>query len=299
MFVYFVRTIQQRSNKFNNSDAISSLAITANGEYLAVTLRRELVIISLKQKNRLVSYQTGGWQLSKCLSFHPSNESLAFGDESGKIHVWNDFKSLFEQRINQSSQKTQENGSCLRSLHEWLTKPDRAMYRKRQNKGNNSNNNNNNKNNIDEDTKMAETNNSGSKKKKGFVSNIHKRVGQESEYLMRHYHWHAHEVKWITFTTDGAYMLSGGEESVLLMTQLETNREFHLPRLGGAIGHIAVSPDEIKFAVCLDSNVVRIVDAVNNKFSVFFECISIGLVCGFLMMGEKKCECNVSEKKRK
>ena len=43
------------------------------------------------------------------------------------------------------------------------------------------------------------------------------------------------------------YMLSGGEEGVLVLTQLETQRMQFLPRLGGSITSIAVAPNEIKW----------------------------------------------------
>eukprot|EP01083_Nonionella_stella_P068947 183438_1 len=98
---------------------------------------------------------------------------------------------------------------------------------------------------------------------------------REQKYLIRRIHWHSHMVSSIAFTTDGAYMLSGGEESVLVLTQLESSRQQFLPRLGGAITHVSVSADEVKFAVCLKSNTIRIVDSINNRIMKSIEGIGI------------------------
>ena len=60
-------------------------------------------------------------------------------------------------------------------------------------------------------------------------------------------------------------MLSGGEEGVLVLWQLETNRHQFLPRIGGSICDITVSPNERRFAIGLESNLIRIVDSIDNK----------------------------------
>ena len=46
------------------------------------------------------------------------------------------------------------------------------------------------------------------------------------------YHWHSHGVSSVVFNSDGTYMLSGGEEAVLVIWQLETGTKRFLPRLG-------------------------------------------------------------------
>lgn len=53
-------------------------------------------------------------------------------------------------------------------------------------------------------------------------------------------HWHAHAVSAIAFTPNGAYLLSGGEESVLVIWQLHSGKREYVPRLGAPISTIAV-----------------------------------------------------------
>ena len=54
-------------------------------------------------------------------------------------------------------------------------------------------------------------------------------------------HWHAHAVSSIAFTPNGAYLLSGGEESVLVIWQLRTGRKEFVPRVGAPINTISIS----------------------------------------------------------
>ncbi|KAI9502368.1 quinon protein alcohol dehydrogenase-like superfamily [Coemansia spiralis] len=77
------------------------------------------------------------------------------------------------------------------------------------------------------------------------------------------HHWHAHRVNTIAFT-DGM-MLSGGEEGVLVFWQLETGKRDYLPRLGSDILGIAVSPDQMRYAVTLRDNTVRVFSAMDRS----------------------------------
>ena len=54
-------------------------------------------------------------------------------------------------------------------------------------------------------------------------------------------HWHAHAVSSVAFTSNGAYLLSGGEEAVLVIWQLHTGRKEFVPRVGAPITSITVS----------------------------------------------------------
>lgn len=54
-------------------------------------------------------------------------------------------------------------------------------------------------------------------------------------------HWHAHSVSTLTFTANGAYLLSGGEEAVLVIWQLHTGRKEFVPRVGSAISSVSVT----------------------------------------------------------
>lgn len=54
-------------------------------------------------------------------------------------------------------------------------------------------------------------------------------------------HWHAHAVSSIAFTSNGAYLLSGGEESVLVIWQVHTGKKEFVPRVGAPIKTVGVS----------------------------------------------------------
>ena len=54
-------------------------------------------------------------------------------------------------------------------------------------------------------------------------------------------HWHAHAVSSITFSRNGAYLLSGGEEAVLVIWQLHTGRKDFIPRVGAPISTVSVT----------------------------------------------------------
>eukprot|EP01027_Heterolobosea_sp_BB2_P019235 GEZU01027017.1.p1 GENE.GEZU01027017.1~~GEZU01027017.1.p1 ORF type:complete len:739 (+),score=128.73 GEZU01027017.1:281-2497(+) len=78
------------------------------------------------------------------------------------------------------------------------------------------------------------------------------------------YHWHANPVRSINFTPDGGYMLSGGDEAVLVQWQLAKGKKDFLPRLGASIQAIAVSPCTTKYALVCNDNRIRIIDAAAN-----------------------------------
>ncbi|KAJ8523307.1 hypothetical protein ONZ45_g181 [Pleurotus djamor] len=65
-------------------------------------------------------------------------------------------------------------------------------------------------------------------------------VGVEKKSQTSSFHWHAHAVSAIAFSSNGAYLLSGGEESVLVIWQLHTGRKEFVPRVGAPINAISV-----------------------------------------------------------
>ncbi|KAF9953677.1 hypothetical protein BGZ65_004522, partial [Modicella reniformis] len=78
-------------------------------------------------------------------------------------------------------------------------------------------------------------------------------------------HWHAHKVAAMCFTSDGNYLLSGGEEAVLVIWQLQTGHKQFLPRLGSEIKHITVSPDQAYYAIGHQDNSVNVIRSVDLK----------------------------------
>ncbi len=66
-------------------------------------------------------------------------------------------------------------------------------------------------------------------------------IGVEKKAPTTTLHWHAHAVSSIAFTANGAYLLSGGEEAVLVLWQLHSGKKEFVPRVGAAITNITVS----------------------------------------------------------
>ena len=55
------------------------------------------------------------------------------------------------------------------------------------------------------------------------------------------FHWHAHPVASIAFTPNGAYLLSGGEESVVVLWQLHTGHKEFVPRVGAPVLTLSIT----------------------------------------------------------
>lgn len=54
-------------------------------------------------------------------------------------------------------------------------------------------------------------------------------------------HWHAHPVASLAFTPNGAYLLSGGEEAVMVLWQLHTGHREFVPRVGAPIVTLSIT----------------------------------------------------------
>lgn len=82
-------------------------------------------------------------------------------------------------------------------------------------------------------------------------------------------HWHAHRVSALTFSPNGAYLLSGGEESVLVIWQMDANKKDFVPRVGAPIVSIAVTPavenaNEGYLLALADGSLI-VIDAASHK----------------------------------
>ncbi|OQR96978.1 hypothetical protein ACHHYP_12857 [Achlya hypogyna] len=69
-------------------------------------------------------------------------------------------------------------------------------------------------------------------------------------------HWHAHAVGCLAYSVDGTYVVSGGEEFVLVLWHLESGRRQHVPRLSAQLTSIAVRPDGAGYLVAGHDNSV-------------------------------------------
>ncbi|KAJ3374548.1 WD repeat-containing protein 75 [Allomyces arbusculus] len=92
---------------------------------------------------------------------------------------------------------------------------------------------------------------------------LSKSVAAGEEPLVQTLHWHARRVNHFCFSHDGRYLLSGGDEAVLVIWQLTTGHKQFISRLGSEILSITVSPDMKLFALAQWDNSIRIISAVN------------------------------------
>ncbi|KAI8816204.1 WD40-repeat-containing domain protein [Fimicolochytrium jonesii] len=100
----------------------------------------------------------------------------------------------------------------------------------------------------------------------GQITLVHVPSMLSGEHVARSVlHWHSHRVSGMVFTPDGEYLLSGGNEAVLVIWQLNTRDKQFLPRLGSAIRTVAVSADQSVYAVTHTDNSMRLVEAANLR----------------------------------
>ncbi|XAR63690.1 hypothetical protein NMG60_11023719 [Bertholletia excelsa] len=72
------------------------------------------------------------------------------------------------------------------------------------------------------------------------------------------WHWHSSEVKQLLFSSDGAYLYSGGKEGVLVVWQLDTGKKKFLPRIGSPILYFVISPDPSLSSISCADNQIHI-----------------------------------------
>ena len=104
-------------------------------------------------------------------------------------------------------------------------------------------------------------------------------VGVEKRAQTTTMHWHAHAVSSIAFTANGSYLLSGGEESVLVIWQLQSGRKEFVPRLGSPIVNIAVgrgAQGKEEYLIGLSDGRIVTVDAASLSVSRSFTRIRLG-----------------------
>lgn len=99
-------------------------------------------------------------------------------------------------------------------------------------------------------------------------------TGTSAEITSRRLHWHRNAVLAVKWSADGKvsllrklnlltctgnYVISGGQETTLVLWQLETEQRQHLPHLGAAIESIVVSPSGSSYAIRLADNSAMII----------------------------------------
>ncbi|KAF6134212.1 hypothetical protein GIB67_010011 [Kingdonia uniflora] len=104
------------------------------------------------------------------------------------------------------------------------------------------------------------------------------------------WHWHPAEVKVLFFSSDGAYLYSGGKEGVLVVWQLDTGNKKFLPRIGAPLLYFVDSPDPTLCSIsCADNQIhllktssMEILKSISGiKLPCSLPAINDGLRCGF------------------
>lgn len=103
--------------------------------------------------------------------------------------------------------------------------------------------------------------------------------GMEKKTQTTALHWHAHAVSSLAFTPNGAYLLSGGEESVLVIWQLHSGKKEFVPRLGAPINTVTVLKtgiEEEEYLVGLADATYLFVSSGSLKISRSYSRIKLG-----------------------
>ncbi|XP_061361499.1 uncharacterized protein LOC133305332 [Gastrolobium bilobum] len=72
------------------------------------------------------------------------------------------------------------------------------------------------------------------------------------------WHWHSAGVRLLSFSSDGAYLYSGGEEGVLVLWQFDTGNKKFLPRIGSPLLYFIDSPDPSLSSISCTDNQIHI-----------------------------------------
>ncbi|THV07517.1 WD40 repeat-like protein [Dendrothele bispora CBS 962.96] len=116
-------------------------------------------------------------------------------------------------------------------------------------------------------------------------------AGVEKKTHTTSFHWHAHAVSSLAFTSNGAYLLSGGEESVLVVWQLQTGRKEFVPRVGAPIQTISVTKaaDGVEeYLLGLVDATYAFVSAASLKVSRSYARIKLGPVSSQKVLSSSK-----------
>lgn len=78
-------------------------------------------------------------------------------------------------------------------------------------------------------------------------------------------HWHRHAVDAVKFSPDGNYIISGGQETVLVMWQLATGSRSYLPNLASPIERIVVNKAGDRYALKMGDNSIIVLSTTELK----------------------------------
>lgn len=79
------------------------------------------------------------------------------------------------------------------------------------------------------------------------------------------WHWHSTAVNVLFFSSDGAYLYSGGREGVLVLWQLETGKKKFLPRIGSPLLYFTASSDPTLSSISCADNFIHLLKMPSNE----------------------------------
>lgn len=88
----------------------------------------------------------------------------------------------------------------------------------------------------------------------------HERRNEKDEITSRRLHWHRGPVNALKWSRDGNYLISGGNETVLTIWQLDTNQKQFLPHLSTSIMNLSISRPGSAYVLRLADNSVMILN---------------------------------------
>ena len=91
-------------------------------------------------------------------------------------------------------------------------------------------------------------------------------------------HWHAHALRNLEVATLGGQLFSAGEEGVVVMWNLETQKPSFIPRVASTIRSFAVSRDGTRLFACGGDNSLRWVDAAQHEIRGEITGLALGSV---------------------
>ena len=78
-------------------------------------------------------------------------------------------------------------------------------------------------------------------------------------------HWHANPVKYLHFTRDNTFLLSGGKEAVVVLWHQATQQHSFISKVGNHIVNLSSSYDGSLISICMADNSIKIVRAQNYE----------------------------------
>jgi hypothetical protein len=115
--------------------------------------------------------------------------------------------------------------------------------------------------------------------------------------------WHSHAIKSLAFNVDGKILYSGGEESVLVVWNLNKSTKSFIPRIGSPISYILTFQTTMnslgKILLSSSDNSLKLINTVNYEIDWFWQSLYIAQSSSSSSFGKISSSVNSDEKKIK